>query len=200
MGNGWYMIIVIDGYNVLKQALHKIEVSKSVKDHFINQLSVYGRKKGHTMQVVFDGGLSEWPDRTCMGGVIVIYSGIHDSADDWIKKYMHQHKGHDLLLVSTDRELGASVRRFGIACIDAMDFYGLLQRACMGHVEKSSNQQAIVKTAECELPELDELMHQESRVIQVKLDDRIEKKDFRKSAAHTVSKKEREMIKKLKKL
>ena len=39
------MIIVIDGYNVLKQALHKVEISQTAKDTFIKQLGKYGKKK-----------------------------------------------------------------------------------------------------------------------------------------------------------
>lgn len=194
------MIIVIDGYNVLKQALHKVDISKSAKDSFINQVSAYGRIKGHAVIVVFDGGTSEWPDRARVGNVTVIHSGINDSADDWIKQYMNQHKGHDLLLVSTDRELGSAVRRIGVSCIDAMDFYALLKQACLSGIEKSRAQTVIVKTSEGQLPALDELMHQASKVVQAKLEDVVEKKEARKSAAHTVSKKEREMLKKLKKL
>lgn len=195
------MIIIIDGYNVLKQALHKIEVSPSAKDHFIGQLSVYVKKKGHAVLVIFDGGSSEIPDRERIGGVTVIHSGIHESADDWIKKYAHHHRGHDLLLVSTDRELGAAVRRMGVASIDAMDFYLLLQQQAHGrNANKGSRQQITVKTAEHEMPELDELMRQASGIIHAKLDDMVEKKENRKSAAYTASKRERAMLKKLKKL
>lgn len=194
------MIIVIDGYNVLKQAFHKGDISKSVKDSFINQVSVYGKKKGHAVIVVFDGGTSEWPDRARIGNVTVIHSGMHESADDWIKQYMRQHKGHDLLLVSTDRELGSAVRRMGVSCIDAMDFYALLRQACLHGIEKSRMQTMIIKTSEDQLPALDELMHQASSVVHAKMEDIVEKKEPRKRAAHTVSKKEREMLKKLKKL
>src|SRR5476651_269364 len=113
------MIIVIDGYNVLKQALHKVEISQSAKDHFIKQVSKYGKRKGHAMLIVFYGGSTERPEHDRVDGVTVVHSGFGESADDWIKKYMSGHKGHDLLLVSTDRELGAAVRRLGIMCIDS---------------------------------------------------------------------------------
>lgn len=200
MRDGEYMIIVIDGYNVLKQALHKTDISESAKDNFIDQLGKYGKKKGHVVLVVFDGGSTERPYRERVSGITVIHSGFGESADDWIKKYMHQHKGHDLLLVSTDRELGSAVRRLGVSCIDAMDFYGLLQQFHGDRIQVKFGKSEIVKTAEHELPELDALMHQASRVVHSKLDDMIEKKDSRSSAAHMPSKKEREMLKKLKKL
>ena len=135
-----------------------------------------------------------------MDGVSVVHSGFGESADDWIKKYMQQHKGHDLLLVSTDRELGGAVRRLGITCIDSMDFYRLLQEGCAGHNESAHAQGALVKTADREMPELDDLMQQGSRIVHSKLDDLVAAKEERKSAAHMVSKKEREMLKKLKKL
>ena len=194
------MIIVIDGYNVLKQALHKVEIAQSAKDHFIKQVSKYGKRKGHAMLIVFDGGSTERPDKDRVDGATVVHSGFGESADDWIKKYMQQHKGHDLLLVSTDRELGAAVRRFAIACIDSMDFYRLLQEGCASQNGSATAQGVLVKTAEREAPELDELMQQGSRIVHSKLDDIVVTGQERKSAAHMVSKKEREMLKKLKKL
>lgn len=194
------MIIVIDGYNVLKQALHKVEISDNAKATFIKQLGIYGKKKGHAMLVVFDGGSTDRADKDRVHGVTIIHSGFGESADDWIKKYMQQHKGHDLLLVSTDRELCASVRRFGIVCIDALDFYKLLQEGCVSQNESHITRGALVKTADLQISSLDEIMVQGSRIVHAKMDDIMTKKTDRKSVAHTVSKKEREILKKLKKL
>lgn len=195
-----YMIIVIDGYNVLKQALSKVEIPSTAKDHFIKQLSQYAKKKGHAIVIVFDGGSTERPDKERIEGISVVHSGFGESADDWIKRYMQQHKGHDLLLVSTDRELGTCVKRIGITCIDAMDFYRLLQESFLSHNKSAVMQGNLIKTADREIPELDELMKESSRIVHAKLDDIITSNKMRKSASHMVSKKEREMLKKLKKL
>jgi predicted RNA-binding protein with PIN domain len=194
------MIIVIDGYNVLKQALGRTEIAQREKDTFIKQLSRYAKKKGHAVLVVFDGGSTQKADKERIDGISVVHSGFEQSADDWIKNYMQQHKGHDLLLVSTDRELGASVKRMGITCLDSMDFYKILQESTLDSNRSHTTRGPIIKTASHETPGLDDLMMQASRIVNTKLDDAIATKQERKSAAHTVSKKDRQALKKLKKL
>jgi predicted RNA-binding protein with PIN domain len=194
------MIIIIDGYNVLKQALHTTDVPRSAKERFVAQVGIYAKKKGHAIVVVFDGGDYEWPDRLRVNGVTVVHSGIYDSADEWIKKYVHNHKGHELLLVSTDRALAKSVRSAGASSIDAMDFYVLLRQEgpqASHKADKSANK--AVKTTDQESKELDELMLHE-KVVHAKLDDILGHRPTRKSTSYEPSKKDKKLLKKLNKL
>jgi len=194
------MILIIDGYNVLKQVLHNVLVSCAAKDSFVMQLNKYGKIKGHAIILVFDGGPTERSDRDRVGCVTVIHSGIHESADDWIKRYVFEHKELDVLLASTDRELGRFASRHGAICIDALDFYHLLQQSSQKQQAIPHGHGKLIKTAEHEIPELDDLMKDSSGTMQSKSEDIIDIKKTRTAAAHTVSKKERAMAQKLKKL
>jgi predicted RNA-binding protein with PIN domain len=194
-----YMILVIDAYNVLKQALKKKEVSEAAKKQFINQLAAYAKKKGHGIVLVFDGGSYEWPSKERINGIYVVHSGIHESADAWIKKYLDSYKSHNVLLISTDRELGAFASRLGVQSLDASAFYSILQEVQVKPQQASVRNQMMIKTSKEESQELDELMRQSSATVQEKAEDLIDK-NKRKSKAQQLSKKERDMLKKLKKL
>jgi len=193
------MILVIDAYNVLKQAHCATHISDCQKQQFIKQLGYYAKKKGHAIIVVFDGGSFEWPDKTRSNGIQIIHSGIHQSADDWIKNYIEHHRASDILLVSTDRELNGSAQRFGIQSIDAMDFYALLQEALGQYLHSKTivNQKA-VKISQEDIPSLDALMEIASRKIITKVED-VKPKE-RTGKAHMLSKTERHILQKLKKL
>src|SRR5579863_9041291 len=100
------MIIVVDAYNLLRSVPpYKKTITDRERVAFIAQLSAYGRRKGHKIVIVFDGGPYEWPHKENGKTVQIVYSGIHESADDYIKEYVDAHKAKDLLLVSSDSEL-----------------------------------------------------------------------------------------------
>lgn len=121
------MIIVIDAYNVLKQCIHDREIAEHERAHFLSELSSYGRKKRHKLIVVFDGGANEWPTKERSDGTCVIYSGYHETADDYIKTYLKKHRMQDILLVSSDRELNRVADNLDIPSLDAADFYRIIK-------------------------------------------------------------------------
>ena len=87
------MIIVVDAYNLLRSVPpYKKTITDKERMQFIAQLSAYGRRKGHKIVIVFDGGPHEWPFKENMKVVTVVYSGIHESADDYIKEYIEAHR------------------------------------------------------------------------------------------------------------
>ena len=192
------MILVIDAYNVLKQAHCSNHITDLRKNQFIKQLGIYAKNKGHAIIVVFDGGSFEWPYKEHNKGIKIIHSGIHQSADDWIKNYIEHHKGYDILLISTDRELNDFAWRFGIQSIDAIDFYALLQEALGQHIPFKKNDQKAVKMSEANTPLLDDLMEQASKKIITKMEDVTHKQ--RTSKTNKMPKKERQILQKLKKL
>ena len=199
------MIIVIDGYNVLKQMLVNGYVSEHQKKQFINQLSVYGKRKGHKIVLVFDGGPYEWPDKDRINNVYVIHSGVNESADEYIKRYLTEHKVEDLLLVSTDRDLCKHAWRMKIESIDATDFYKLLQYDTNAKTKyeietQKNNARELVKLTKNDHPELDIIMKEATKIVPRKSEDKLVVKHERKSPSRTPSKKERRMLKKIKKL
>jgi predicted RNA-binding protein with PIN domain len=88
---GWYMIIVIDGYNVLKQLSLGRHISEQERRQFVHMLSSYRNRKKHSIMLFFDGGPSTWPSKEVIAKVTVIYSGAKKTADAVIMKYMKEH-------------------------------------------------------------------------------------------------------------
>lgn len=195
------MIIVVDGYNVLKQLSSK-QISEAERKTFIAQLSKYGRFKHHEMVVVFDGGPSDWVYKERIAGVLVVYSGPQQSADDYIKEYLGKRRTDDIILVSNDRELKQRAAQLSIQSLDALYFYSLVKGVAQEIAQQDKTPSSgLVKLTQEENPELDELMGQASKRVAAKGED-IKPSDInsRKSAAHKLSKEERNVQKKLKKL
>jgi len=193
------MIIVIDAYNLLKQYGSDREISSAARTAFIKKAAFYGSHKGHAMVIVFDGGLSSWVERSQVAGVTVIYSGARESADDVIKDYLHEQRGKELLLVSSDSDLVRYARTLSVESIGATAFYALMLNN-QNYGAESSRRSAgrAVKMSRRTTPELDALM--QGADPQPEKKERDENKQNRKSSGHTLSKEERNIIKKIKKL
>jgi len=196
------MIIVVDGYNVLKQVLPSRQITEPERKAFIAQLGKYGRIKHHEIVLVFDGGPSDWVFKERIGGVLVVYPGPSNTADDYIKQYLAKRRTDDMMLISNDRELTQRASQLSISSLDAIYFYKLVQ----GTLQEALPEQKIpggglVKLIEEENPEVDELMKNASKRIATKREDLAPAEiSSRKSVAHKMSKEERKVQKKLKKL
>ena len=191
------MIIVIDAYNVLKK--YVTEVSESQRIQFIKQCGTYGKRKGHKMVVVFDAGPYDYPTIAREHGAYVAYSGVRESADQYIKRYFEEHKNQDLLLVSSDNELGQFASHREIPSLDSSYFYRILRQ----ELEKKGGdglvkKQKIVKTTAEEAPELDQLMEEASKTVPTKSEDIVG--DVLEKDSHKRSKRERKLLEKIKKL
>jgi predicted RNA-binding protein with PIN domain len=187
------MHIIIDGYNVLKQALGIKMISDEQRRGFINMLGRYAERKNHTIVVVFDGGPDTWPLQQKDHGILVTYSGIKQSADDLIKKALQQ-KPH-VLLVSSDNELKAAAKH-GTMVMDSLEFYTLVKQELMPK-EKTVAKGSLQKTSKEENPLVDELMRKDTQPI---YKGKSEESKERRSKGQTPSKKERAYLQKLKKL
>jgi predicted RNA-binding protein with PIN domain len=136
------MIIVVDAYNLLRATPpYKKTITDKERAQFIAQLSAYGRAKGHKIIIVFDGGPHEWPFKENFKIVQVVYSGIHESADDYIKEYIEAQKEKDLLLVSSDSELNRFAQHRNIPSIDSLTFAGLLREGLVVQNSSGATQQ-----------------------------------------------------------
>lgn len=194
------MILLIDGYNVLKQIFFDRKVGQRERKQFIEQLGAYGKKRQHKMIVVFDGGPYERTWQEKIAGVYVVYSGTLETADDYIKRYLEQHKELDLLLVSSDNELRSAAARLSIEAMRSAKFYELVQASLQSNVLPTAKETEVLKTSEGQDVQLDEIMREGSKKVPTKVEDVVQSKRSRKSKAHRPSKKERKKLKKLKKL
>lgn len=172
------MILLIDGYNVIKQALGKQEISEFEREDFIKMLGKYAKIRGHKIRLVFDGGPSYSAIKESRYDINIVYSGAKESADDYIKRYMDKNKSLDVLLVSTDREICRYAFRLRIEQIDSKDFYDIFIKTIEsgkylenGNFIGKNKNSKVVKLSETENPDLDLLMEQSSIVVPNKIED-----------------------------
>lgn len=196
------MILVVDGYNVLKQVLMGRQITQAERMVFIAQLGKYGRIKHHEIILVFDGGPSDWVFKERISGVLVVYPGPSQTADDYIKQYLAKRRSDDMMLVSNDRELKQRASQLSIPSIEAIYFYKLVQGTLQEVVsEHKMPNGGLVKLTEDENPELDQIMQEASKKIATKPEDVAPSElKSRHSVAHRLSKEDRKVIKKLRKL
>ena len=152
------MIIIIDAYNILKYVYHDEYITEKQRAQFVQQLVRYGKKKGHELIVVFDGGPHGMPDRRVTKPVTVIYTGAQERADDFIIRSMKQYKTYDVLIVSTDREITNRAEKYDIPYIDSNLFYRFVRAAVGKPEEKKLPVTEAQRLHDEVLPTLDALM------------------------------------------
>lgn len=131
------MIIIIDGYNLLKQVYpyHKKTLERH-RVHFIQQMANYKGICGGKVSdiiIVFDAGPVCHATREIKRGVTVIFSGQRSSADDWIMHYIDKNKGHQLLVVTKDRAIISHAHKNKAQSMDVMAFHSLTQQELVNY-------------------------------------------------------------------
>lgn len=192
------MIIIIDAYNILKQHIHDTNITESQRTHFIKLCGKYGKKKGHKMIVVFDAGPYDRPTQFREHNAYVVYSGIHETADTYIKRYLKKHQEYDVLLITSDSDVARYASRLGIPSMDSAHFHTIMQQEVGKRSREVLEKDApAVKLKKEERPELDALMQEASKVVPTKSEDMlVEEREPKKK----LSKRERQLMKKIKKL
>lgn len=180
--------------------------SKKVTEHerkqFISQLGKYGKLKGNKIVLVFDGGPYEWPYREYSYGVYVVYAGVRQTADDYIKEYLDEQRSKDVLLISGDAELCSYASRLDIPAFAPTQFWKIMRDSIqsVGNQKKQNMSDVTVKMTEKEHAELDALMVQASKIVPLKSEDIQSHDSYKDVKKYTASKKERKLLKKLNKL
>lgn len=194
------MILIIDGYNLLKQIKTDPTIHETERKNFINHLIRYAKIKNHTILVIFDGGQSSWPCAITTKNVTTVYSGTLENADDYIKKYIDKSKHHDnLLLISSDRELITFAEKNNVQTVRSPEFLTILEKTLPQPtiaVVKSAEKAHKMKDAPQNL-ELDELMTKGSNTIMLKKEDM---PSIKSPQSPKMMKKDRKKQQKLKKL
>ena len=196
------MIILIDGYNLLK-SLYSTIVQDQERDEYINLLKRYAKKKKHTIILVFDGGFSDWQSTEKHGDVLVVFSGVRETADDVIKRYLEDMWQKDILLVTADRELVDHGKSLSVFALAPMAFDGYVKQALKKLPTDTSmaGSEAIKFSGDEEHDsELDDLMREASLVVMHKPDEEFIKRRGPKNSAGKLSKKDRKLQAKLKKI
>lgn len=197
------MLLIIDGYNFIYQLGFSPTAPIAERDRlrYIALLGRYARIKGLKIMIVFDGGGHQWPLRELTDSIVVVYSGQRETADDYIKHYMQEHDQDDILLISSDRELRLFADSLKIISLSSPDFYHYLDNALKPLESRQNTRDAtIVKTTTRENKEVDALMYESFyEKINKPGVDSSEKIAYTKKG-EKLSKTERTMLQKLKKL
>ncbi len=128
--------ILIDGYNVIRQsaALSGIDAAdiQAGREALLELLAAYRRYKKHYITVVFDGMEAAYgtPSRDQYRGMTVVYSRQGENADQVIKR-MGAAMGEKAIVVTSDRDIVASVEHRGCTVISAPAFEEKLRLAVL---------------------------------------------------------------------
>lgn len=152
------MIIVIDGYNLLK-LIHGSNISETQRSAFANLMGRYIKKRNHKVIVVFDAGPCTYPMKEKTHGIQVIYSGEYQSADDVIIKFVQDNSSKEIIVITKDREIIGHVTALSKEVIEPLEFYGKVRQAFASQEQKLlAEDGTLIKLTEEDSPELDDLM------------------------------------------
>jgi hypothetical protein len=168
------MIILIDGYNVLKMVFPKALVDENQREKFIGQLARYAHMTHNKLYVVFDGGDESRPLFLQRRDITIVYSGYRDSADTVIKGLLEEEQQKEVLLVSTDRELNRYAAAYDIPSMESLVFYGYVRDRLHAGEQAAQRpaQPQVHKFAEVSTSyDLDALMEEGSQKVFYKHDD-----------------------------
>ncbi|MBU1007544.1 NYN domain-containing protein [Candidatus Dependentiae bacterium] len=200
------MILIIDGYNLLKHIFPRVKSGLSKqRDKLIYQLGFYKKQKADGIKelvLVFDGGSWGRATRETRSGIVVVFSGQKQSADDWIIDYAERNKNKELMLVTRDRELIRQCQKRSVEALNVSDFYEILQNTVLEEVGQDLKKRGVggvQKYGEIESEALDFLMEQ-APVGAYDKEDTIDVPGKKKGRKETPSKKDRKRISKIKKL
>ncbi len=127
------MHIIIDGYNLIRQSdsLGRFEsISlESGRNELIRRVSLYKKTKGHRITIVFDGWASDplMEERDREGGIDIIYSRKGEKADEVIKR-MAKEGEEEIVVVTSDRKIADSISKTGGVAISSPGFEAKLEQ------------------------------------------------------------------------
>jgi predicted RNA-binding protein with PIN domain len=207
------MIVVIDGYNVLKQLFPGLKNNlDQQKSALIRQLAYYKHKKNAEIQeiiIVFDAGPSSHATRTIKSDIVIMYAGTKSTADDWIINYVSRNRNQEIMIITRDRALREACQQMGADALGGDDFYRILQDSLLDQKLIQDHKTGIEKyepifdeeDSDWLSPEaLDILMEQSSLQMPGEKTDDHEHPHSRKSPSHSLTKKERRFQAKIKKI
>lgn len=197
------MLIIIDGYNLLKQVLAHDRITETERTAFVNLLGRYSAKRGHKIQIVFDRGPCHYPMKEKHRGVTVVFSGELQTADDIIIAFCKEHPTKDLLVVTGDRAIISAVSGGNCEVVAPPLFYQKVKQTFEKSAEATARQRGhVVKTAEDADSEIDAIMLEAAGM---KVPEKDEGEEYQAPRHHQprgkeLSKKERKKVKKIDKL
>ena len=127
------MRIIIDGYNMIRQSdtLRRYErfSLEAGRNALIQRVSLYKKRKGHRVIIVFDGWESgpATEERDRQEGIEIIYSRRGEKADEVIKR-MVEKREEEMVVVTSDRNIADYVHHRGGTAVSSQEFETLTDR------------------------------------------------------------------------
>lgn len=190
------MILILDGYNILKQVLTSSRVTQTERDAFVRLMGKYAQKKNHKIIIFFDGGPHEKPYESRLNGAYVWYAGTNLTADELIIQHAPSYKNKDAALITSVRDL-INRTAFSLKVVFEPLFFYTQVKSAFQSADAISDTITIIKTSENTDEELDRLMHEAALLPTLHREDN---KNPLSSKHITPSKKERIFEKNKKKL
>jgi len=128
--------LIIDGYNLIRQSdtFRRLDARKleQGREALLARLVAYQKVRNHPITVVFDGWGGFNLDSTIQRhqGIVVIYTGKGETADDWIKRTIEKMQYG--AVITSDRDIGRYAERVGIAAIPSRLFERRMEAALAG--------------------------------------------------------------------
>jgi hypothetical protein len=128
--------LIIDGYNLIRQSdtFRRLDARKleQGRDALLARLAAYKKARNHPITVVFDGwgGFSPVSTVQSQQGIMVVYTGKGETADEWIKRKIEKMQYG--AVVTSDRDIGRSAERAGLVVIPSRLFERRMEAALFG--------------------------------------------------------------------
>jgi predicted RNA-binding protein with PIN domain len=197
------MIILIDGYNLLKLIAGADRITETERSAFVNLLGRYRLKRGHKVTIVFDAGPCTQPLKEKEHGVEVIYSGEYHTADDIIMNFVKEHPTKEILVVTADREIIIHVEQYNAEVAEPKLFHDKVKSAFKkSPAALKRDRRGTVKTSKDTNIDLDALMQEAAgmKVLEKDESDEYLIPRHHQPKGREVTKKERKRMKKIDKL
>ena len=126
--------LLVDGHSIIFAwpDLRKIHSRRSGagRDELIRRLTKYQDASGVCVVIVFDGRGAKTSDATEVGGIQVLYSGSHLTADTVIERLCARYgQEHDLTVATDDHMEQQTALTFGASAISSETLRQLLEEA-----------------------------------------------------------------------
>jgi predicted RNA-binding protein with PIN domain len=126
--------LLVDGHSIIFAwpDLRKIHSRRSGagRDELIRRLTKYQDASGVYVVIVFDGRGAKTSDATEVGGIQVLYSGSHLTADTVIERLCARYgQEHDLTVATDDHMEQQTALTFGASAISSETLRQLLEEA-----------------------------------------------------------------------
>jgi predicted RNA-binding protein with PIN domain len=196
------MIIVIDGYNLLKQVFDPNNISEKKRTAFVNVLGKYREKKGHKIVIIFDAGPCIAPLKEKQRGIQVLFSGQYQTADDLIIQFVQENPTKEIMVVTADRKIKEATKSQLVEIVDPLYFYAKVKEALASNQTHKKNEYQVIKLTQDSNEEIDALMQ---KAAGMKIFEKNKQEEYYGPRNHQIkkqqlSKKERKKNKKIDKL